>query len=55
MKSELEYLVLAFAEWIKANGASKHLPVTPYSVYEVLVTANKLRKADADKLEQATA
>jgi hypothetical protein len=53
MKSHLEYLLLAFAEWIKTNGSSKHLPVTPYSVYEVLVISNKLQKADADKLEQA--
>ena len=52
MKSELEYLKLALDEWCKTNGSAKHLPITSASAREVLVIADRLRAADAAKLEQ---
>jgi hypothetical protein len=55
MKSDLEYLTLAFDEWCKSAGQSKFMPLTAANCREVLVIAAKLRKADADKLEQAGA
>jgi hypothetical protein len=52
MKSDLEYLSLALTEWIKANGL--HMVIVPANLREIIAIAAKLRKVDADKLEQPT-
>ena len=49
MKSELEYLKLAFEEWCRKY--SRHLPLTPASIAAVLAIADTLRSADAAKLD----
>lgn len=54
MKSELEYLKLAFDQWCKTAGASKHMPITAMVCKEVLIIADSLRAADVAKLEQPT-
>ena len=52
MKSDLEYLSLALTEWIKVNGIN--MIVVPSNLRDILAIAAKLRKVDADKLEQPT-
>jgi hypothetical protein len=52
MKSDIEYLLLAYAEWRKMN--SSIVVFVPANLRDIFIIADKLRKADAEKLEQPT-
>jgi hypothetical protein len=51
LKPELEYLKLALDEWYK-DGHSRSMILLAINIQQILTIALKLRKADADKLDQ---
>ena len=51
MKSDLEYLLLAYTEWRKSNGDV--CVVIPANLRDIITIAVKLRKVDADKMDAA--
>jgi hypothetical protein len=51
VKTELEYLKLAFEAWCRSHKWDKGLPITAATCAEVLALADELRAADKKALE----